>query len=267
MRLQKLDRDDPRLNSVQWRDLVPMRRIEVAHELAISLPWLAASLAAAQHAVYFVALGCSFMFFLTGLRQVHNAYHYALGISRAATEWVMFALSVMMLGSMHAVQINHLRHHRHCLAEEDVEAMSVRMPAWRAVVIGPWFPLCLHHKALQVGSARQRRWIAAELMANLVWIVLVFTVFNATVLEYHVFAMALGQCLTSFFAVWTVHHDSVPDLYPARTIRNRLKAKLTYNMFYHVEHHLFPAVPTCRLPILAQRLDKAAPEFGAQKVF
>ena len=43
--------------------------------------------------------------------------------------------------------------------------------------------------------------------------------------------------------------------------------KLTYNMFYHVEHHLFPAVPTRRLPVLAQRLDEAAPEFGAQKVF
>ena len=27
----------------------------------------------------------------------------------------MFALSVLMLGSMHAVQINHLRHHRHCM--------------------------------------------------------------------------------------------------------------------------------------------------------
>ena len=91
MQLQKLDRNDSRLNSVQWRDLVPLRRNEIAHELAISLPWLAASLAAAQHEIYVVALGCSFMFFLTGLRQVHNAYHYALGISRAATEWVMFA--------------------------------------------------------------------------------------------------------------------------------------------------------------------------------
>jgi fatty acid desaturase len=55
---------------------------------------------------------------------VHNAYHYALGVSRAATEWVMLALSVLMLGSMHAVQVNHLRHHRYCLGEEDVEAMA-----------------------------------------------------------------------------------------------------------------------------------------------
>ncbi len=263
----KLDRDDPRLGAVEWRDLVPLRRTEIACELAISLPWLAASLTAAHHALYVVAFGCSFMFFLTGLRQVHSAYHYALGLSRAATEWVMFALSILMLGSMHAVQINHLRHHRYCLATEDIEAMSARMPAWCAVLVGPWFPLRLHYKALQVGTVRQRRWIAAELAANLVWIVLVFMVFRTRALECHVLAMASGQCLTAFFAVWTVHHDSSPECYPARTIRNPFKATLTYDMFYHVEHHLFPAVPTSRLPILAQRLDRAAPEFGAQKVF
>jgi fatty acid desaturase len=46
-----------------------------------------------------------------------------------------------------------------------------------------------------------------------------------------------------------------------------VKALITYNMFYHVEHHLFPAVPTCKLPILAGRLDAAAPEFATKKVF
>jgi fatty acid desaturase len=38
-------------------------------------------------------------------------------------------------------------------------------------------------------------------------------------------------------------------------------------MFYHVEHHLFPAVPTRKLPILARRLDEVAPELAAKKVF
>ena len=83
-----------------------LRRFDVAHEL--TLPWLLAALAAAHWRVYPLALLASFMFFLTGLRQVHNAYHYALGLPRAATEWVMFAMSVLMLGSMHAVQVNHL---------------------------------------------------------------------------------------------------------------------------------------------------------------
>src|ERR1041385_4163616 len=107
----------------------------------------------------------------------------------------MFALSVLMLGSMHAVQVNHLRHHRYCLADEDVEAMSARLPAWRAILIGPWFPLRLHQTALRVGDARQRRWICAELAANAGWIALVFGVLRWPALQYHVAAMALGQCL------------------------------------------------------------------------
>jgi fatty acid desaturase len=257
----------PRVDSVQWRDLVALSRYEIARELLISVPWLALSLFAAHATMYPAALAASFMFFLTGLRQVHNAYHYALGISRGATEVLMFALSILMLGSMHAVRINHLRHHRDCLGPDDVEAMSVRLPAWRAILIGPWFPLRLHATALAVATRRQRRWIVAELAANAFWIALVFAVLRNPVLEYHVIAMACGQCLTAFFAVWTVHHDVADAPFPARTIRHPFKARISYAMFYHVEHHLFPAVPTCHLRRLATRIDRVAPELATLNVF
>jgi fatty acid desaturase len=36
---------------------------------------------------------------------------------------------------------------------------------------------------------------------------------------------------------------------------------------YHVEHHLFPTVPTCKLPTLAERLDRVAPELKSKLVF
>jgi len=38
-------------------------------------------------------------------------------------------------------------------------------------------------------------------------------------------------------------------------------------MFFHLEHHLYPRVPTCHLPILAQRLDRAVPELAHKQVF
>ncbi|WP_111640709.1 fatty acid desaturase family protein [Marinimicrobium alkaliphilum] len=250
--------------AVQWRDLLHLNRREIIVELSLSLPWLLSSCLAAAWGYYPIALLCSFMFFLTGLRQVHNAYHYALGLSRPMTEWVMFILSILMLGSMHAVKVNHLRHHRYCMEEEDVEAMSARMPGWKAILIGPWFPLRLHHKALQVANLTERRWILSELQANLLWFWLVFAVFDVSWLKYHVAAMALGQCLTAFFAVWTVHHDCDPS--QARTVRGRFKALVTYNMFFHLEHHLFPAVPTCKLPSLAQRLDQQAPDLSSKRV-
>jgi fatty acid desaturase len=42
----------------------------------------------------------------------------------------------------------------------------------------------------------------------------------------------------------------------ARTLRASLKNIATFSMFYHLEHHLFPRVPTCKLNVLAQRIDR-----------
>jgi fatty acid desaturase len=258
---------DPRVRSVAWRDLVTVSRLEIAKELALSLPFLALSLVLADLGWFMPALAASYVFFLTGLRQVHNAYHYALGIPQAATEWVMFVLSVLMLGSMHAVQVNHLHHHKHCMGDDDVEAMSARMSGLLAILFGPVFPVLLHVNAFKLANRRQRRWVVAELLANAAWVGLVFGVLDVPALKYHVIAMAIGQCLTAFFAVWTVHHDCDRSHFIARTLRGRVKNFASFGMFFHVEHHLFPRVPTCHLSILAERLDKAAPELQEKRVF
>jgi fatty acid desaturase len=258
---------DERVRAIKWRDLARVSWLETAKELTLSTPWLAASLLLAHKGLYVPALLCSFFFYLAGLRQVHNAFHFVLGVSRAACHWAMFILSVLMLGSMHAVQVNHLRHHRHCMDDDDEEARCARHGAWRAILEGPLFPLRMHWKALQVARPELRRWIVAELAANAVWIALVFGFLEVTALKYHVIVMAVGQCLSSFFCVWTVHHDCDRSHFIARTIRSPFKNALTMNMLYHTEHHLFPAVPTCHLPQLAERLDRAAPELASRLVF
>jgi fatty acid desaturase len=258
---------DSLLRTVQWTDLLQLRKREVVHELLISSPWLAGSLLAFAGGYLLPAMVASFMFFLAGLRQVHNAFHHSLGLPRWVSDWMMFALSILMLGSMHAVQINHLRHHLHCMEEDDVEAMGARLPALGAILLGPRYPLRLHQKALELASASQRRWIHAELAANVLWAAMVFLVFDVAALKYHVLAMAAGQCFTAFFAVWTTHHDCDQDGLFARSIRNRFKATITYNMFYHFEHHIFPAVPTCKLPELAKRLDAVDPALGLKNVY
>jgi fatty acid desaturase len=253
--------------TVQWTDLLPLCKREILHELLLSSPWFAASLLAFSAGYYAPALFASFMFFLAGLRQVHNAFHCSLGVPRWMCDWVMFVLSLFMLGSMHAVQINHLRHHQHCMAEDDVEAMGARLSALGALLLGPRYPIELHRKALQVASPVQRRWIHAELAGNMLWAAAVFLIFDNAALKYHVMAMAAGQCFTAFFAVWTTHHGCDKDGLFARSIRNRIKATITYNMFYHFEHHVFPAVPTCKLPELAKRVDAAAPALGLKNVY
>lgn len=255
------------LRPVAWRDLVPVTRVEIVAELLLPAAWLAASLLVARLGWYLVALGLSFMFFLTGLRIVHNAFHGALGLPRRWNEVVLWMMSLIMLGSMHAVRFNHLRHHRLMLEAEDVEGRSAAMPAWRALLFGPAFTLLLHTTALGKGTKQLRATVWGELVINAAWIVWVFGVSGSSVLRYHVMAMTAGHCLTAFFAVWTVHHHCDRTHYLARTLRGRVRNAITFDMFRHIEHHLFPAVPTRHLAKLSERLDLAAPDLKRKMVF
>jgi fatty acid desaturase len=152
------------------------------------------------------------------------------------------------------------------MAEEDLEAMSARGNAWQALLIGPWFPVRLHLTALVRARGRVRRWIVAELLGNALWLGLVLGVLDVPLLRLHVLSMAVGQCLTAFFAVWTVHRDCEHSHFIARTLRRPFLNLISFNMFFHVEHHLFPKVPTCHLPRLATRIDQVAPELQSMEV-
>lgn len=257
---------DARLNRVAWRDLVPLTPGERLWELTLSLPWLAISIWAYHERLWCVGAPASFFFFLTGLRQSHNAQHACLGIGRAGHHAMLAALSVLMLASMHAVRVTHLHHHRHCLGEDDVEAGHIRMPWWRVIMTGPVLIVNLHRAAWVIAKPAAKAWIAAELVAVGV-VVLAATVLPWPALRWHVGAMLLGETLTAFFAVWTVHHGCHPEGQIARTQRGWLKNVVSYSMFFHLEHHLFPAVPTCHLDRLADRLDRACPELREMRVF
>lgn len=257
---------DPRLCDLEWRDLVPLSRHETVHELALSAPWLGLSWVLADAAYYPAAMAASFMMFLTALRQVHNAHHNALGIGRRGTELFLFLMSIVMLGSNHAVKFNHLRHHKFCLGKEDTEAVAAQMSGFRALLFGPYFPVLLIVAALRARNRRLRLWVMAELSANAVWIVSVLVWLEVRFLIYHLAVMAMAQCLTAFFAVWTVHHHCDDHPYPARTQRGGLANWMSYGMFRHAEHHLFPKVPTCHLDILARRIDAVMPELAAKQV-
>lgn len=135
------------IRSVIWKDLSQLSRSETARELLLSLPWFVLSLYLAWLHLYPLALIASFFFFLTGLRQAHDAHHYNLGLPRGVTDCFLFLLSILMLGSMHAVQFNHIRHHKHCLGDLDIEGRSARMSWWRAILWGPAFPILLHKVA------------------------------------------------------------------------------------------------------------------------
>lgn len=256
---------DERLRTVRWRDLARLSLTEKIIENSITLPWFAASLILAGRHLYFLAAPCSFLFFLTGLRQAHNGFHHALGISRMGTWLTLFENSVLMMTAMHAVKYNHLRHHKYCLQDDDVEGSWARMKPLKAMFYGPAFIWRQHAFALRNGGKATRRAIVIELSAMGLFTLIAFG-FSIRVLEYHIIAMTIGELFSGFFAVWTVHHDCDEQVF-ARSLSPRWKNFFTYNMFYHLEHHLFPGVPTIKLPKLAMRLREKLPDLKIKEVF
>lgn len=251
---------------VQWKDLRQLNVREMLIENNLTIPWLLGSCTLSYFAYYLFALPCSAFFFLTALRQVHNGFHHSLGTNKFLTWLSLYLNSILMMASIHAVKFNHLRHHKYCLTEEDYEGKSAGMSWYGAICYGPVHMFLIHKVTLQLGNKKYVRNVLLELLSIAAFAFVAFY-FNVHFLIYHIIVMIIGEFLMAFFAVWTVHHhtEEAPEM--ARTQRSGWKNRITFSMFYHLEHHLFPAVPTIKLPELARRIDEALPELEKKQTF
>ncbi|QFT77941.1 fatty acid desaturase [Erythrobacter sp. THAF29] len=246
---------------VEWRDLATMRPRDGLAECLHPLPWLASGLILFHFGYWPLAFAAEFMFFLTALRLNHEAIHHNLGFGPKGHRLVLHSLSTVMLGSNHSVAFNHLRHHQHINTDRDLEGKAGQMSFWQVVAYGPWFPIECHLAAIREGGAAWRRKVLIDLALNLIMPALAFG-FELTFIVWHWFAMLVAQCFTALFAVWITHRGCDDSALVARTQRGRMVNAVSYNMFFHLEHHLFPAVPVRHLPQLAERLEAVEPAFA-----
>lgn len=237
-----------------YADLLQPSRREIWLDVLIWVPHLTLACIAVWWEFWPLAIFCWFFFFLTGLRQAHEAFHKTMGLPRRVNDLLLFILSPLMLSCLHATRWIHLQHHRFCLREGDVEGRAAQQSWLQAILLGPRYPVQSHMEAWRSGHPGTRRWITGEAL-GIVLFYLAGCYLLPRLIVPHLLAMIAAQWLVSFFAVWMVHHDCPEPQNPSRTIRAYWKRLLTYHMFYHHEHHAYPSVPTRNLPELARRMD------------
>jgi fatty acid desaturase len=251
------DRPHP---AILWKDLQPMSRWDTARELLLPVPMI---IAVAMAAVYEQRIGVvlgTFACFMLCLRVTHGVYHGSVGLRGVWNDVYMCIISVLLGGSMHAIGTTHRYHHCHPLEPGDIEGEIAHYGFWQALWRSPSYPLRIHWAALRLASARQRYWILFELALVALAQAGVWLMPVPAPLRWVALTLLVANALVPMVGIWSVHAGCHrPGCWVARTSRWRWMDWCFAHMFFHLEHHLYPAVPACRLHVLAERLDQAAP--------
>jgi beta-carotene hydroxylase len=238
--------------------------------IALARPFLGvAAYALAAHAgLWWLTPFLVFLIFVAVVTVTHDVVHGSLGLSRRQTEWALFALGAVLLESGHAYRATHLRHHSVFPGPDDPEGDPARSSLLKAILWGPLFLprlWCWAYARSKPGGT-QRRWLVAEAAWALAAPVVGLWLLPSTPAPLVYVALAVvGSWVYPLLTVHLPHrHYGDTPLSQTHTLRGRIIPALFLELTYHLEHHLYPEVPSHNLPALSWRLDPLFRQAGVR---
>ena len=160
-----------------------------------------------------------------------------------------------MLESGHAYRVSHLHHHAHYPDSDDPEGQPAHGSYLGALLAGPTFLFRLF-----VFAWKRQRHMRGWLVLEGGWFISALLIAIANwrahpTIGIYVLAMIIASWSYPFMTVRLVH-DPAGDgpLHQTRTARGTLTPKLFLELGYHLEHHLYPMVPSHHYRELANSL-------------
>ena len=238
--------------------------------LALARPFLgvAAYALAAYAGQWWLTPILVFLVFVSVVTVTHDVVHGSLGLSQRQTDWALFALGAVLLESGHAYRATHLRHHRVFPGPDDPEGDPARMSLLKTILWGPMFlpRLWLWSYARSRPGGAMRRWLVVEAVWALavpiagLWLL----PRSPAVLVFSALAI-VGSWVYPLLTVHLPHRDyGDTPLSQTHTLRGRIIPALFLELTYHLEHHLYPEVPSHNLPALSRRLDPLLRDAGVR---
>ncbi|MDO4250946.1 MAG: fatty acid desaturase [Moraxella sp.] len=251
------------LQQIDWQDLRHLNLWQKTYNIALPFIFLGLSWGCVHQGHLLIACVLSYFFTITAYRLGHDLYHRALGVHHHLATMLLLLISLVSFSSLHSMRYSHLEHHRNPLGEHDEEGYLAHGTWWQALLGGLWFRYRIYKHGYRLAPRREQYKILFESLL-IVGVAIMAWYAQVEVLIYQFVVMFVINACAGVFAVWGLHHDCDDTI--ARTERNPIINALTFGLFYHVEHHLFPAVPTEHLPKLAKRLDAHYPHLSNYRV-
>jgi fatty acid desaturase len=209
-----------------------------------------------------------FGIFVAIVTATHDVVHRTLGLTERQTDLWLFLLGLVLLESGHAYQMTHRQHHRMFPSPEDPEGYPANLSLLGAVLYGPVFLVRLWCWSMARANLRTRCWLVAEASAPILAVAGGVWLRDVTpyLLIYAVMAI-VGSWVYPLLTVYLPHHDYGDEpLTQTRTLRGRIIPAIFLELTYHLEHHLYPQVPSHNLPELARRLEPHFSRAGVRPV-
>lgn len=186
----------------------------------------------------------------------HDLVHRNLGFKRLTNDILLSLLELLCLRSGHAYQLAHLHHHARFPRDDDIEAEAARMSLVGALLQGVVFQYRVYIWALRNPRGR-RSWIITEGIGVAAIVLGAVAAFPWTIVPaVYVALMIAGSWLIPLVTSYVPHNAKASDaLHQTRLFRGALVRIAAFDHLYHLEHHLYPAVPHQNWPRLARRLD------------
>lgn len=207
------------------------------------------------------------LLFIAIVASAHDLVHQVLGLPRRVNEVFLCLIGLLVLESGHAYKVSHLQHHRRFPFEDDPEGDPARMGFWRAILEGPFFLFRLWVWAWR-NAPHERQWLAFEaawffgfiLAAILLWPV-------APGLLVYAGLVIAGSWVYPLSTVHLPHNAQEENaLFHTYTLRGRIVPALFLELTYHLEHHLYPGVPSHHYAELSRRLEPYLTSHGVKPI-
>lgn len=232
----------------------PVRRL-----VSVSSPFLALagyaffSLRESWAAAFFCVVWFSFVSYGS---TSHDLVHRCLGLPPFWNRFFLHAIERLALRSGHAYQLAHLNHHRRFPERDDIEGRAIHDSLAKFIAGVPLQQFKVWGWAWRRPDSQK-----LPLLLDAVWFVGFLTasfVFRESLpqLGFYAVLVIAGSWAIPFVTVLLPHRPEggTPEEY-TRLFRGRLFDWIFFRHLYHLEHHLFPAVPHHNWKKLGSTLD------------